>query len=110
MKPALKALAAAAMTVAALGSAHAEIISLNIGDTFNFPNPQGGITTLGATGSATLSFSDELLGALNTGKISVTPTPDVVADIQSNADGYTKVAVTGTLTGGMGDKIGRAHV
>jgi hypothetical protein len=103
MKFALKAVAAVALTAASLAAAHAEVISLNIGDTFDFPKPGGGIQTLTASGTATLTFSQELLGALNVGQIKVTPTADVVSNITSDADGYTNIAVTGTLTGGKGD-------
>jgi len=105
MKFAMKAIAAVALTAASFTAANAAIVSLKVGDTFDFPNQQGGITTLTATGQATLSFSADLLGALNVGSIKVTPFGPVTPNITSDVDGYTNVAVTAGLTGGSADTV-----
>jgi hypothetical protein len=99
----MKAIAAVALTAASFTAANAAIVSLKVGDTFDFPNQQGGFTTLTATGTATLAFSQDLIGALNVGSIAVTPFGPVTPNITSNADGYTNIAVTAGLTGGSAD-------
>ncbi|KGM40540.1 hypothetical protein JY96_12185 [Aquabacterium sp. NJ1] len=78
MKLTFKQIAAATLFVAA-GAAQAASVTINVGGSWN------GLT---ATGSATLSFSADLLGALDTGKIALANYGAAVSNITKDTDGY----------------------
>ncbi|MBI2733136.1 MAG: PEP-CTERM sorting domain-containing protein [Aquabacterium sp.] len=78
MKLTFKQIAAAAMFVAT-GVAQAAPITLTVNDTWN------GLT---ASGSATLSFSADLLGALDTGKIALANYGAATSTITKDSDGF----------------------
>ncbi|RTL28588.1 MAG: PEP-CTERM sorting domain-containing protein [Burkholderiales bacterium] len=78
MKLSFKQIAAASMFVAA-GMAHATPVTINVGGSWN------GLT---ATGSATLSFSADLLGALDTGKIALANYGAATSVITKDTDGF----------------------
>ena len=63
----------------AVGAAHAAPVTIAAGGTY-----QG----LKASGSGALSFSADLLGALDTGKVSVAGYGDATATVIKDADGY----------------------
>lgn len=78
MKFAMKTLVAAA-AVAAAGLANAAAVTLNVGDEFK------GLT---ASGSGTLAFSQQLLGALDSGQVLVEGVDPAIANVVLDADGY----------------------
>ena len=73
-----KHIAAASMFVAA-GLAQAAPVTINVGGSWN------GLT---ATGTATLTFSADLLGALDTGKIELSNYGNATSSIVKDADGF----------------------
>ena len=82
MKLAIKHIAAAA-AIAATGIAHAAPVYVSVGDTYK------GLT---ASGTASLSFSADLLGALDTGKISLTNYGAATSTITKDSDGFFESA------------------
>ncbi|MDO9237851.1 MAG: PEP-CTERM sorting domain-containing protein [Aquabacterium sp.] len=89
MKFALKSIVAAAAFVAA-GVAGAAAVTVTPTDTFK------GLT---ASGSGALSFSAELMGALDTGKVVVTPSGGAIGNITKDSDGfYTSAAVSASIS------------
>lgn len=78
MKFNFKHIAAASLFVAA-GMAQATPVTINVGGSWH------GLT---ATGTATLSFSADLLGALDTGKIALANYGAAASTIVKDADGY----------------------
>lgn len=78
MKLSLKHIAAASMFVAA-GLAQATPVTIEVGGSWN------GLT---ATGTATLSFSADLLGALDTGKIALANFGAATSVITKDTDGF----------------------
>ncbi|NBD21725.1 PEP-CTERM sorting domain-containing protein [Aquabacterium fontiphilum] len=85
MKPTLKRLAAASL-LCTMGYAQAAVVTLVPGDEFD------GLT---ASGSATLSFSLQLLEALDTGQIEISGFGDAVLDVQRDPQGfYTSVSAS----------------
>lgn len=86
MKHFLKTIAATAMFVAA-GASHAETILA--GQTWN---------NLNFSGDATLSFSADLLGALDTGKIALAQFGNATANVVKDTDGfYTSASATAPI-------------
>ena len=69
----------AASAIAATGIAHAAPVHVSVGDTWN------GLT---ASGTASLSFSSDLLTAMDTGKISIDNYGVATSTIVKDADGY----------------------
>lgn len=94
MKFALKSIIAATAFVA-MGAASAEAISLPVGGSVT-----SGITTFSKlTGSGTLTFSANLVGALNTGGISVAEVAPATAAITTRSNGqYKTVAASAPVT------------
>jgi PEP-CTERM motif len=78
MKLTFKQIAAATLFVAT-GMAQAAPVTINVGGSWN------GLT---ATGSATLSFSADLLGALDTGKIALSNYGAATSTITKDSDGF----------------------
>lgn len=90
MKFAFKSVVAAVAFVAA-GAASAAATTVNVGDTLN------GLTLEGGTGK--LSFSQDLLSALDTGKVAVSSWEPGKAIGTKDADGfYTEVSATAVIT------------
>lgn len=91
MKFVVKNLVAAAAFVMA-GAATAAPATVNVGETLN------GLTLVSGTG--TLSFSTDLLAALDVGQVTVASYAPGVATVNTDADGYyTEVSATAQITG-----------
>lgn len=91
MKFAFKSIVAAAAFVAA-GAASA--VTLNAGDSSNTVN--GGLYL--ASGSGTLTFSQLLIDALNTGGVEVQATGGAISNVVGEVFDYTAVGVTANVT------------
>ena len=78
MKFDIKHIAAAAAFVA-MGAAHAAPVTVNTGDVFD---------GLKFSGSASLTLSADVLGALDTGKIALTPSAPAIPSIEKDTDGF----------------------
>lgn len=89
MKFVVKSLVAAA-AFAMVGAASAAPVTVNVGGTLN------GLTLVSGTGK--LSFSADLMSALDTGKVSVTSYAPGTATATKDADGfYTEVSATAVI-------------
>jgi hypothetical protein len=88
MKFAIKSIVAAAAFVA-VGAASAAAVTVAAGSAYN---------GLKFSGSGTLSFSQELLGALNTGGVSVAPYGAATAVTVGVAGGYTEAGASAPIT------------
>ncbi|MGE5450625.1 MAG: PEP-CTERM sorting domain-containing protein [Acidobacteriota bacterium] len=95
MKFAIKSIVAAAAFVAA-GVASAAATTVNVGDSLN------NLTLVGGTGK--LSFSADLMGALDTGHVTVDGWGVGTATATQDADGYyTEVSATAKITSAVVD-------
>lgn len=97
MKFALKSIVAAVAFVAA-GAASAAATTVNVGGSLN------GLTLNGGTG--TLSFSAELMAALDTGNVTISSYAPGVASVTKDSSGsYTNVSATAQVTSAVIDSV-----